>query len=145
MSIEENKVTVCRLYDAVNTQDFSSLEEFIASNYIDHSRRIHGLDALKNFGIIIFNAFPDFHETMEDIIAAGDKVWVRNTITGTHLGEFRGIAPSGNTFTETSVDIFRIENGKLIEGWNVTDELDFYKQIGAIEYTEQGKQLLSQG
>ena len=81
---------------------------------------------------------------MEDIIAAGDKVWVRNTITGTHLGEFRGVAPTGKTFTEASVDTFRIENGKLIEGWNVTDELDFYKQIGANKYTKKGKQLLPQ-
>ena len=141
MSIEANKVIVRRLYDAVNTQHLASLEEFIASDYVDHSRGVYGLDALKRFGTLIFTAFPDFHETMEDIIAAGDKVWVRNTITGTHRGEFRGIAPTSKPFTETSVDIFRIANGKLVEGWNVTDELDFYKQIGAIEYTEQGKQL----
>lgn len=143
MDTRVNKTIVCRLYEAVNTQDLSSLKDFIASDFIDHSRKIHGLEALKRFGTMIFNAFPDFHETMEDIIAADNKVWVRNTITGTHLGEFRGIAPTGKTFTETSVDIFRIVNGKLIEGWNVTNELDFYKQIGAIEYTRQGQQLFT--
>jgi C-1 hydroxylase len=99
-----------------------------------HARKLRGLEALKQFGTVIFKTFPDFHETMEDIIAEGDKVWVRNTITGTHKGKYRGLAPTGKKFTEASVDIFRIVDGKLVEGWNVTDELDFLKQLGVIEY-----------
>jgi len=90
---------------------------------------------------MLFNAFPDFHETTEDIIAEGDKVWVRNTITATHKGEYLGSAPTSNKFTEASVDIFRIVDGKIAEGWNIEDELDFYKQLGVIEYTEKAKKL----
>ena len=134
VSLEENKNIVRRLYKAVNTQDLSSIEDFISTQYIDHTRNLHGLEGLKQFGKFIFKTFPDFHETMADIIAEGNKVWVRNTITGTHKGVYRGLAPTGKKFTEASVDIFRIVNGKLIEGWNVTDELDFLKQVGAIEY-----------
>lgn len=132
--MEENKAIVRRLYEAVNTQDLSSLEAFIAPNYVDHTRGLHGLDALKQFGTMIFQSFPDFQETMEDIIAEGDKVWVRNTITGTHTGDFRGVPPTGKRFTEASVDIFRLVDGKLVEGWNVTDELDFLQQVGVVEY-----------
>jgi len=48
--------------------------------------------------------------------------------TGTHTGEFRGLPPTGKKFTETSIDIFRIVNGKLAEGWSISDEVDFLKQ-----------------
>ena len=141
MSLEENRAIVLRLYEAVNTQNLSSLEEFVALDYVDHTRKIRSLEALKQFGAMIFNTFPDFHETTEDIIAEGDKVWVRNTITATHKGEYLGLLPTGNKFTEASVDIFRIVDGKIVEGWNIQDELDFYIKIGAIEYTEKGKKL----
>jgi len=144
MSLEENKAIVLRLYEAVNTRNLSSLEEFVALDYVDHTRKIRGLEAFKQFGAMIFNTFPDFHETTEDIIAEGDKVWVRNTITATHKGEYLGLPPTGNKFAEASVDIFRIVDGKIVEGWNIQDELDFYKKIGAIEYTEKGRNLFQE-
>jgi predicted ester cyclase len=86
-------------------------------------------------------AFPDWHETIEDIIAEGDKVWIRLTYTGTHNGEFFGLAPTSNKITTKGVDIYRIVNGKLAEYWNVTDNIDMFKQIGAIEITEKGETL----
>ena len=52
-----------------------------------------------------------------------------------------GIAPTGNKITATAVAIYRIVNGKLVEGWFVTDSTDMFKQLGAIEYTEKGKKL----
>ncbi len=80
--------------------------------------------------------------TIEDIIAEGDKVWVRFKATGTHKGEYRGLAPTGKKITVMGVDIYRIVNGKVVEtGWIVEDTLDLYKQLGVIEYTEKGKKL----
>ena len=141
MSLEENKSIVRRLYEAVNMQDLSSLEDFISTDYIDHTRKIRGLEAFKQLGIMLFNAFSDFHVTIGDIIAEGDKVWVYTTITATHNGEYLGLAPTGSKFTQASVDIFRIVDGKIAEGWNIQNELDFLKQLGLIEYTEKGKKL----
>ena len=91
-----------------------------------------------------FKAFPDFHETIGDIIAEGDKVWARITFTGTHSGEWMGIAPTGKKITTEMVDIFRIVNGKLVEYRDVNNNLDFLKQLGIIEYTEIGKKLFQQ-
>jgi C-1 hydroxylase len=113
----------------------------LAPDFVDHKRKLQGLETLKQFAAMIYKSCSDFHETIEDIIAEGDKVWVRIKATGTHTGEFLGLAPTGKKFTETSVDIFRIVNGKLAEGWSVTDELDFLKQLDVIEYTEKGKKL----
>ena len=87
------------------------------------------------------HAFPDWHETIEDIIAEGDKVWVFLTYSGTHKGEFMGLAPTGNRVETKAVDIYRVVNGKLAEYWTVTDKLNIFKQVGAVAYTEQGKKV----
>ena len=76
----------------------------------------------------------DWHETIEEIIADGDKVWIRVRITGTHTGEFRGIAPTGKKFVMLAVPSYRIVDGKIVEGWSVWNPLDFLKQLGVVEY-----------
>ena len=141
MSLEENKKIVRKSIEIINTKGLSSIEQMVAPDFVDHTRQMQGSEGLKQFLSMIFKSFPDFHLTIEDIIAEGDKVWVRLTITATHTGEFFGLAPTGKKFTEPSVWIYRIVNGKIVEGWDVQDELDFYKKIDAIEYTEKGKKL----
>jgi len=95
-----------------------------------------------------FKAFPDWHENIEDIIAEGDKVWVLVKATGTHTGEwnFSGVtlSPTGEEVTMMMVFIWRIAGGKLAEGWEVDDELDFFKQLGVIGYTEKGKRIFQE-
>ena len=87
-------------------------------------------------------ALPDFQETIEDMVAEGDKVVVRFKGTGTHTGEWFGIPPTGKKNTITGVLIYRIVDGKIAAKESGTyDMLDFYKKIGAIEYTEKGKNL----
>jgi len=140
MSLEENKAIVRRFIEAYNKRNLDLLDELVAPDYFDHTHQVdrEGLKQLFNMGL---KAFPDWHETIEDIIAEGDKVWVRLAYTGTHKGEFGGLAPTGKKITAMDVDIYRIVNGKLAEYWSVMDSLDFHKQIGAIEYTEKGKKL----
>jgi len=145
MSLEKNKAIVRRSIEVINSQDLSLVDDLVATDYVDHTRQTRGAESLKQFLTMIFKSFPDFHLTIEDIIAEGDKVWIRSTIIATHIGEFGGLLPTGNKFTEPSVWIYRINNGKIVEGWEVQDELDFYRKIGAIEYTEQGKKLFPEG
>jgi predicted ester cyclase len=92
---------------------------------------------------MMFSAFPDYNETLKDIIAEGDMVWIHDTVTGTHKGEYRGLAPTGKKIKGKMVAILRIVDGKTVEGWEVSDMLHTLKQIGAIEYTKKGKRLLS--
>ncbi len=145
MSLEENKAIVRRFIEAYNKHDLSSMEDFVAPDFVDHTHKQQGLESLKQLFNMAFKAFPDWHETIEDIIAEGDKVWIRAKATGTHTGgEFMGIAPTGKKVTSEMVDIYRIVNGKHVEGRFVTDQLDFLKQLGIIEYTEKGKKLFPQ-
>jgi C-1 hydroxylase len=141
MPLEKNEAVVRGFIEAYNEQNFDLLDDFVAADYIDHTNQIQSLEHLKQLMMLAIKAFPDWHETIEDIIAEGDKVWVFLTYTATHTGEWLGIAPIGNKIATKAVDIYRIEHGKLREYWNVTDNTRLFKPIGVIEYTEKGKKL----
>ena len=143
MSLEENKTIVRKMIDAYNKHNLDWFDEFIAPDYFDHSNQV-GIEGVKQLFSMGFTGFPDWHEAIDDIIAQGDKVWLRLTYTGTHTGEFFGLAPTGNKVTMTAVAIYRIVDGKLVEGWFINDRLDMFKQIGAIKITEKGKKLFPQ-
>ncbi|RXE56462.1 hypothetical protein ABH15_10325 [Methanoculleus taiwanensis] len=145
MSSEENKAIVRRFIEAYNTRNLDVFDDLVAPDYVDHTHRQHGLESFKQLFTLAFEAFPDWHEHIEDIIAEGDKVWVCVTATGTHTGEWNlsgvSLPPTGKKVTMMMVFIWRIVHGRLAEGWEVDDELDFLKQLGVIEYTEKGKKL----
>jgi len=143
MSLEENKAIVRKLTEDFNTRNLKALYESIAPNVVLYTNalQMHGLEEYKRFIAMFLKSFPDYRDSIEDVIAEDHQVWVRAIVTGTHTGEFRGSAPTNKKFTEPHVHIYRIVNGKVVECWAVVDELDFLKQRGAIEITEQGKHL----
>ena len=139
MSLEENKAIVRRLNEAYNKFNLDALDDLVAPDYVDHTNKIKGLESLKQLMTMGHKGVPDWHETIEDIVAEGDKVWICITYTGTHTGELMGLAPTGNKIKTTSVDIHRIVNGKIAEYWNVTDTVRLLQPQGVIEITEAGK------
>ena len=134
MSVEENKAKVRKVIEAViNLKNLDLLDDLSAPNYVDHTHQLN-LEGVKQYMNLLFTAFPDWHETIEDIIAEGDKVWVQTKGLGTHTGEYRGLAPTGKKVTGMGVNIYRVVDGKFVEGWAVEDWMDFLKQLGVIEY-----------
>jgi len=89
-----------------------------------------GPEGLKQGITLLRSAFPDFAVTEEDMIAEGDKVVARCTVSGTHHGDFLGMAPSGRSFKNTEIMIARFENGQIAELWSVVDEISQRKQLG---------------
>jgi steroid delta-isomerase-like uncharacterized protein len=77
-------------------------------------------------------AFPDLKITVEAQIAEGDLVVTRWSSTGTHEGDLPGLPASHNKVTVTGIGIDRIENGKIVEGWNNWDTLGMMQQLGAV-------------
>ena len=77
-------------------------------------------------------AFPNLHFTFEDLIAEGDKVVVRETMSGTQQGELMGIPPTGKQFSVTGIEIYRFEGGKIVEHWLESDMLGLLQQLGAL-------------
>ena len=140
MSLEENKAIVRRFVEAYNKGNLDLLDDLVSPDFVDHAHQLSP-EGVKQVIRMALKAFPDYHETIEDIIAEGDTVWVRIEATGTNTGEWMGLAPTGKKITMMFADMFRIANGKLVEYWEVRDQLDFLKQLGLIEYTEKGKKL----
>jgi steroid delta-isomerase-like uncharacterized protein len=136
LSLEENKDIIRKVIDAINTQNLDSLDELIAPNFAYHtpSQQIKGLDTMKQGVMEELQSFPDLHVAIEDIMAEGGKVCVRLRETATHKAPFRGLAPTGKKLTYTVMTIWRIVRGKIVEGWGVYDQMDFFKQLGVIEY-----------
>jgi C-1 hydroxylase len=142
MSLEENKAIILSLYEADNKKDLSILDEVISPDFYDPTFKLRGAEGYKQFENAFFRGFPDWIETIEDIIAEGDKVWVRFTGTGTHKGEWLGLAPTGKKMTLKAVQIWRIVDGKVVAKESIGDLLDVFKQLGVIEYTEKAKKFL---
>ena len=134
MSLEENKAIVRCMYEVFNKHNPALLDEIIASDYVDHTLQLRGLEQWKQTLTLLLKGFPDIHPTIEGIIAEGDKVLVHAKVTGTHSGEYRGLAPTGKKITFRYSSIWRIVNGKVAERETVYDLLDFYKQLGVIRH-----------
>ena len=135
MSLEENKAIVRKVTEAENKKDLAELDELISPYYFDQTLQLRGPEGYKQFLTMLFKGFPDWYETIEDLIAEGDKVCIRLKIdTGTHTGEFRGLAPTGKKTTFMAIQIWRIVDGKVVEKESVYNFLDFFKQLGVIEY-----------
>ncbi|MDQ6806691.1 MAG: ester cyclase [Actinomycetota bacterium] len=91
-----------------------------------------GAQVLKEVFGRLTRAFPDLHITVEDLIAEGDKVVSRNTVTGTHRGEYMGIPPTGQSVTYNEIFIVQFVNGRIAETWGVVDVLSQMRQLGAV-------------
>ena len=111
----------------------------VAPNYVFHFPGSAPMDreGLKQFLQMLFAAFPDFYESIDDQIVEGKKIASRFTFWGTHKGDFRGIPPTGKTFSISVMNIIRIQGGKIAEQWTVADLLGLMQQIGVIPKPEK--------
>lgn len=133
MSLEENKNIVRRYQETYNTKDFEALAEVLAADVITPNI-ISGMPPGREGAIKVHQTtllgMPDYYTTIEDLIAEGDKVVARVTMTGTHTGNFYGIAPTGRRVNLTSIYIVRIADGKIVEHWGEEDGVAVLKQLG---------------
>lgn len=90
-----------------------------------------GAEALKRVWQVLLRAFPDIHVAVEETITEGDKVVSRNTVTGTHRGEYQGLPPTGKTVTYNEIFIFRFTDGRITEIRGVVDVLAQLRRLGA--------------
>lgn len=115
---------------AVNAHDTGAFPQLFTESYIQHSGRSpSGLAAqIENFRRITAS-MPDIQLRVEDRIIAGDKVVARCTYSATHTQPIRDIPPTGKSFTFRTIDIWRVENGKLAEHWDLTDTAEVLSKL----------------
>ncbi len=131
-SIEQNEAVINQVLALIDERNLDEAFELYALNYIYHgpAGELRGRDAIRGLWEVFLAGFPDLHSTVQDIISEGNKVVLRWTIEGTHTGEFLGVAPSNKEITLNIIEIFRVENGQLIEAWDQWDRLGLMQQIG---------------
>ena len=137
MSVEGNK-EIARRYCSIGAKEFKEYRETGRDDFHAPEFVFHGpsgdmsLKEYNEFMDTMVTSFPDYKYTPEDIIAEGDKVVLRYTLTGTHQGNAMGIPPSRKKVKIEGIGILRIGGGKLVEAWFATDALGLMQQIGAI-------------
>lgn len=133
---QENKAVLRRFHEEIlGKRNLSVVNELVAANFVDHSAppgTPMGPEGVKGGIQMFLGAFPDLHLTDMDIIAEGDKVAARWTISGTHRGEFMGVAATGRKIAVNGMEIVRVEDGKFVERWEAMDTLGVMQQLGAI-------------
>lgn len=138
-SDERNKAIVLAFTEAFNNHHASALDNYVAEDIIEHRPGVQsGLETYKQFLNSLISAFPDFYTTIDHIIAEDDKVVVFTTTNGTHKGQFilAPVPPTGKVVTFKTADIYRLDNGKIVEHWDVIDSLDMLREIGAISFNQ---------
>ena len=135
---EENKALVKRIPEEITSQGkLELIDEIFAPDFLDHAfvpafGLSPGREGIRQFIMMLRAGFPDIDVKVQDSVAEGDKVVVRNLATGTHTGEFMGIPPTGKQATWTEIHIARIENGQMAEHWANVDQLGIMRQLGVI-------------
>ena len=119
MSTEQNKAMVRRIYDELwNERRLGVADEVIAEGAVNYDTGLapmpFGPEEMKATVRMVTAAFPDNRHEVEEAIAEGDRVVLRCTLTGTHLGEFLGIPPTGRKIAVTEIHIYRMEDGKAV-------------------------------
>ena len=139
MSTEENKALVRRtVEEGWNQGNVAVFDELLAPNFICHDPGVPDVrtrEDYKRWATEIRNAFPDFHLTIDNLIAEGDQVVVRWTARGTNTGDIvtpMPIPATGKQVTVTGITIDRFAGGKLVEIWQQWDTMGFMQQLGVI-------------
>jgi steroid delta-isomerase-like uncharacterized protein len=133
---EENKQLVRRIYDeAISSGSYDVIGEVVAQNYVSHGlpMPVNGPEGFRQSVEVFRLAFPDLYMLIEEQIAEGDRVSDQGYLTGTHRGEFLGVAASGQQIKVNLIAIWRIENSMIVENWIQIDVMSLMQQIGAIQ------------
>jgi predicted ester cyclase len=136
MSIEHNKKLVEYTFERLfNHGEISIADEVVSEEFINYDAPPDaptGPAGLRYIVTQLRTAFPDIHFEVEEMVAEDDKVVARTTMSGTHLGDFFGIAPTGRRVAQEQIHILRFENGKTVEHRAVRDDLGTMQQLGVI-------------
>lgn len=136
---ERNKATLRRFEDGLGSGDPETIErtidELVAADVVISTPlpiEATGAAALKEVFARLHTGFPDLSVQIDDLIAEGDKVVSRNTVTGTHLGDFMGLPATGKSVTYDEIFVVRFAEDRIVETWGVVDMASLMRQLGLL-------------
>jgi steroid delta-isomerase-like uncharacterized protein len=136
MSVDANKAVVRGAIEEVwNTGDAAGVDRFYAPTFVFHQEggeNVNGAGNFKEWVRVIHAAFPDVKYTINAMYGEGDEVATRYSVTGTQTGDFRGLPATNKPINLTGHMIYRLQDGKTVEGWGYWDTLGLLEQLGVI-------------
>lgn len=130
-SEQDNIKLYSRLPEAMNSRNYDELDNIFDASFFDHHPG-WDLPSLADYkkALVAVHSALDMMVSLDFVFAADDKVVTKVTLTGTHKDAFLGIPPTGNHVSWTSLEIFRVENGKFVERWAQDDLASLIRQLG---------------
>ncbi len=119
--------------------DLDKIDDLYAVDFVAHYSSVGmpdvgpGPEGVKQLASSIRESFPDYHETVEDLVASGDRVAVRLTLRGTNTGPLPDGTVTGKAVEFTDMTMVRIADGKIAELWGLSDHLSILVQLGTVE------------
>ena len=136
MPAEENKAAARRFLEETDKGNLDVIDELVSPDAIDHNPfpgQAPGAQGVKQVFGMLRTAFPDMSQSIEDMVAEGDRVAFRSTLHGTHRGEFLGIPATGKQVALPGIDIIRFDDdGKMVEHWGLFDVPLLMQQLGVM-------------
>ena len=130
--VENRALLLSYLYEVMSRGNVSALDELVATTHVLHDANnvtVKGIDALRNHVTDLRKGFPDLSIAINEIVADGNLVTARWTITGTHKGEWLGIAPTNTRIEATGLTFCYVKDGKMQETWSVWDTMKLRQTI----------------
>ncbi|HEY7730267.1 MAG TPA: ester cyclase [Gaiellaceae bacterium] len=119
---EQSKQLAQKWYDEViNGRDLDAVGDFFSDE--------RTAEGIRRGCFAYFTSFPDLHVSVDELIAEGDSVFVRSTMTGTHDGEYKGIPPTGRHVAAESAEVFRVQDGMFSGYWCLANVAGLMRQL----------------
>lgn len=122
--------------EAFNRADVDAFDRLLADGYVNHSpgspdqpRTREGVKQVVRF---LHDAFPDYRVDVVDAQFTDDRIILRSRVSGTHLGDFGGHAPTGRRFEVDQIQIERVDDVRIVEHWRLTDQFGMLTQLGLL-------------
>jgi steroid delta-isomerase-like uncharacterized protein len=134
---DTNEAVIRRFVNEVlNEGDYSAMRELVHADYVYRSpdQELHGADALEELLTAYRTGLPDMSTSVDDLVVSGDKVVISITLTGMHKGNLMGIPATGRRLAVHGMVLSRLEDGRIVEEWEVLDTLGMYQQLGVISH-----------
>ncbi|MCO8268171.1 ester cyclase [Haloferax prahovense] len=135
---ERANVELCRRYveEFVNEGDATAAEELVHEDVVTHQLGVDadrvGRDALVDQILGFRGAVPDWHLAVEDVVGEGDRVMMRLTARGTPQEPWGNLVPTGKSFEQPAFFVFHLEDGRIVEQWNLVNLMGIARQLGLL-------------
>lgn len=132
----DNQAVIRSFVERINARDFDAAATLLTDGCVHHATGVGNGDlaggqAWRRWMQSLSDAFPDRHLCIHALIAEGERVALRLTWTGTHLGDYGGIAPTGRRVEVNGISVFSMQDGRIAEQWIEQDILALHQQMGA--------------